>query len=518
MRIATRIAALSIASVSITLAVAGWLFTAQLQGIVIERTKNSLNNQIYFRLTLFEHGIEEMKQDALLLGNNQLIREHLNAPNNIASRAPVKSLLKQILLQNPDYVQVRLLDTAGLEFLRVDRVNLNAMVIPKQQLQDKSHHPYFVVTKTLAPGQIYLSPINLNREHGEIAIPHQAMIRAATPIYQGQKWVGIAVINKQLDGFLHSVISRQQQETVALINPDGYFIAHSAPNITFGFELNPHNSVQNLNPEYLEFLDTLTPNKRHHILLRQSNSFESLDTNHFLIASRYQYNNQPKDYFTLVITTPASWLNAQIADLFKQYIFTFFAVLVVSGSGAIAASRAISRGIRRLRKESHNIAEGARDVDIGHFGNDEVGELARDIRTMAVTLAANECELRDNEALQRALLQTLPCGIVVIDKEGNILLVNQWLTTTFGYTEKELVGANISILMHASEATNHSQYLAKYVATESTHIIGHGRKLLGLRRNGDSFPVKIVVAAAIHNGKQIFVGSIEDLSGESGQD
>ncbi len=66
------------------------------------------------------------------------------------------------------YDQIRYISEDGMENLRVDSDGFRAYPIPDEELQDKAHRYYFEQAVDLPPGEISISPLDLNREYGEI--------------------------------------------------------------------------------------------------------------------------------------------------------------------------------------------------------------------------------------------------------------------------------------------------------------------------------------------------------------
>lgn len=117
-----------------------------------------------------------------------------------------------------------------------------------------------------------------------------------------------------------------------------------------------------------------------------------------------------------------------------------------------------------------------------------------------------------SEARMRALLEAAVDAIISIDEQGIIQLVNPAAERTFGYSASELIGQNISMLMPAPYRQEHDGYLAQYMATGQRKIIGVGREALGVRKDGNIFPLDLSVAEARWEGGAAFVGIIRDIS------
>lgn len=118
----------------------------------------------------------------------------------------------------------------------------------------------------------------------------------------------------------------------------------------------------------------------------------------------------------------------------------------------------------------------------------------------------------ENAALLQALIQNAIDGIITIDEGGTIETINPSACTLFDYKESEVVGRNISMLMPAPHAQRHNDYLKNYHETGEASIIGVGRDLVGLCRDGKQFPMQLGVSKVVYSGRIIYAGFIHDLS------
>ncbi|OYY32318.1 MAG: hypothetical protein B7Y58_10295 [Halothiobacillus sp. 35-54-62] len=112
----------------------------------------------------------------------------------------------------------------------------------------------------------------------------------------------------------------------------------------------------------------------------------------------------------------------------------------------------------------------------------------------------------------QAILQTAAIGIVRIDAGGIIEVANPCAERLFGYTQPELLGQNVAILMPGPWRSAHEGYLMQYLATRDPKVIGVGRSVLGLHKTGTTFPFNLAVSEIIVDGVSKFVGFILDLT------
>ena len=118
----------------------------------------------------------------------------------------------------------------------------------------------------------------------------------------------------------------------------------------------------------------------------------------------------------------------------------------------------------------------------------------------------------DSEAHVRSILATIPDAMVVIDEYGQILSFSAAAEKMFGYTESDVLGENVSMLMPSPDRERHDGYLRHYRETGERKIIGIGRLTTARRRDGYTFPIELSIGEAWVGEKRIFTGFIHDIT------
>lgn len=126
--------------------------------------------------------------------------------------------------------------------------------------------------------------------------------------------------------------------------------------------------------------------------------------------------------------------------------------------------------------------------------------------------AGAELALQESEVRMRAVFETVADGIVTIDENGIIERVNPAAERMFGFAEAELAGRNVSVLMPSPDCERHDGYLRNYRATGEKRIIGKGREVRGLRKDGTTFPMELAVTDMRIGARQMFTGLLRDIS------
>ncbi|MBA8903145.1 PAS domain S-box protein [Phyllobacterium sp. P30BS-XVII] len=121
-------------------------------------------------------------------------------------------------------------------------------------------------------------------------------------------------------------------------------------------------------------------------------------------------------------------------------------------------------------------------------------------------------DLDAREAHLRSILDTVLDATVVIEKDGTITAFNAAAIRQFGYLEAEVIGQNVRVLMPEPYRHEHDGYIHRYLETGEKRIIGVDRVVVGRRKDGSTFPMKLAVGEFKSGGKSFFTGFIRDLT------
>lgn len=116
--------------------------------------------------------------------------------------------------------------------------------------------------------------------------------------------------------------------------------------------------------------------------------------------------------------------------------------------------------------------------------------------------------------LLNAIIENAIDGIITIDLRGLIESVNPAALKLFGYDLEDVIGRNINVLMPEPDKSAHDGYLNRYQSTGEKRIIGIGREVRGLRKDGSTFPFRLAVSEVQYEERIIYTGFIHDLSKE----
>ena len=177
----------------------------------------------------------------------------------------------------------------------------------------------------------------------------------------------------------------------------------------------------------------------------------------------------------------------------------------------------LHRGERIEHYETIRLAKDGRRVDISltvsplfNQSGKVVGasKVARDITERKLA----EQALRETAARLRTLTETAVDGVILIDARGVVLMFNPACEKLFGYSADAVIGQNVKMLMPQPYRHEHDRYITNYRETHDPKIIGIGREVVGLRKDGSTFPMDLSVGEAKQEGGSIFVGIIRDIT------
>ncbi len=114
----------------------------------------------------------------------------------------------------------------------------------------------------------------------------------------------------------------------------------------------------------------------------------------------------------------------------------------------------------------------------------------------------------------RAFFQIVPVAMVMADRSGTIRAASQRTGELFGYTEEELIGQNVRILMGSPHRERHDGYLAHYHETGERRIIGNPRVENAQHRNGHAIAVEVTIGETEWSGEQLYLGVLRPLEAQ----
>jgi PAS domain S-box-containing protein len=293
--------------------------------------------------------MDAVLSDLRYLAQHNAIRNYLESPGP-GTRRDLATEYQGLAGQKRIYDQIRFIGLGGMEEVRVDFNGGTPAIVTDPNLQDKHDRPYFEETLWLAPGQIYVSPFDLNVEHGTVEDPLKPTIRFSVPVADNQGLIRGMVVLNYLGKRLREKLSALEGQAgkIWLLNAQGYWLMGPTPQDEWGFML-PERSQHSLAKQLPEFWQQMQPDESG--VHQTAASWIKFERVYPLLGEKTPagspFFSPPVDadryYWTIAVELSQSALQAANIALLKK-LWTMYGVLVlfaflVAGALAFAISR-----------------------------------------------------------------------------------------------------------------------------------------------------------------------------------
>lgn len=439
------------------------------------------------------NGVDPDSGDTLQQWNNRLI-----------------TIFSAFLKHHPEYQQIRYIDAAGDELVRVQAgANGDVQVAADAELQNKSGSLYVGETLKMKAGDAYFSDVTLNQVHGVIQVPHLPILRLASPVHNANGQVAaLIVINLATERLFSNIRSEANGVQRDIVDEKGYYIKHADAAKTFGLELGVDYRFQTVNPELAEIAG-----REDHFMLRN-------DTLHKLDGFQKIYFS-PQDhsrYWLLTLHVPESVVFADITSSLNRIL----AISLLIGLASLLfivwfVSKKVVTPVVDLAAAASRLQAGDLTVRVdATSARDEFHTLYLAINAFAknqqqaTTLLENQVTAQTKRL--SAVIDNVVDGIITIGERGTIESFNPAARQIFGYSNAEVIGQNVKMLMPEPYHSEHDGYLDHHISTGEKRVIGIGREVTGRRKDGSTFPMELAVSEVVIDNVRHFVGITRDIT------
>jgi PAS domain S-box-containing protein len=517
----SKIAALAAALVTVTSLVVGSTLYAGMAKELREREFEFLTHQLSLGVQAFDNRIDLMRRQVLAVSQTPptmgITRaaeaggiDPLDGSTEQAWKNRLAHIFSALLRANGDLVQARYLDTSGREVVRVDRTAAGVVRVAEASLQDKGARSYFKASAALGDGQVYVSDISLNEEFGAIALPELPVMRFGAGVHRLDGSVsGVVVLNLDaqwmFDDF-RKVTPPQGELTIA--KNDGNYILHPETALTFGFQRHHDHRLQTDWPE-LEARMRDNAGAFSVVVPRPSGDVAAV-----ALATGHEGEASGQRRFA-VLTVPAETALAASDALRIRAVAVTVGMALIGAIAAWLVTSGLSRRLQRLRAAAEDVTRKPLDeIDWPDAGMDEVGRVVQAFRTTAALLGDSQLALREERDKLEVVLDGAFNGIVSIDARGLIEHANRAALTMFGHAPEDMLGRNVAMLMPNPYSARHDGHIARLIQDGVPGVIDMPREVTGLRKDGASFPLRILMTMQRRGDSVVFIGQLEDLSEE----
>ena len=360
-----------------------------------------LLDQVKFSVTTkageIQSSLSSVKEDVLFLSRLPTFQRLIDLPDrpNAALQGLVEQLGGEFLAfsrAHKAYYQVRYIDQRGMEVVRADFDGKQSYLLPREQLQDKADRYYFREVIQISPGEVYVSPMDLNIEKGAVEIPYKPVVRYATPVINSRGVrKGIVIINIYASYVLGQVLALRRDEggIVFLTDKRGFYLSHSEKAKAGGdyFNLTADDNLKNDFPQLM--VDEILSGKPGALIGR------GVSGKIVAFAPIFPYASNPKEFWLVAQAYSKAELLSSIRS-FQLLIFILGSlVLAIAVTAGIAAARHFTKPILELSRGAEIVAGGNFDHPIKVETNDEIEDLAYSFNLMTKKLKEHERQLQD---------------------------------------------------------------------------------------------------------------------------
>jgi len=353
---------------------------------------------------------------------------------------------------HPHVYQMRLLDAAGMERVRVDKPQQSAHAVPAPKLQNKADRYYFADALARPKGVLYVSPLDLNEEFGKVEMPERPVIRLATVIAPpGGRVRGLVVVNLHAQVLLDPLqrMVHEREGVAYLFDRSGHYLYRSAKETTASAMQSVAEVARRWGDEAMARL--MGPHAG-----TVSSSGDIIAYAPLQFGSAFAGTDRSRWVMALALPERVLWRS--VINLYLLYA-VLLAALAVTALGGWALSRRLLGPLEDLRREAEVVAEGDFTRHVRVTGHDEIAQLGNSFNSMADRLATLyrdleshrgrlEVEVADRTrelAAERALLASVfrhaGDAILAVDENGRVSLANTAAKSLFKVSETQSLAA-----------------------------------------------------------------------------
>ncbi len=206
---------------------------------------------IMFQMESLYDVFDDLVSDLMVVAGQQEVGAVLSG-----DKGAMEALTQEFLIfsrKKESYIKLRLIDDTGQEIVRIDRQGVVSRVVPSNELQNKAHRYYFKKGMDLSDGRVYISPVDLNVEHGKIEEPHVPVLRIVTLVYDSKtERRGLVVMNYSARVFMDNYkdhYHRVGRGNSMLLNSDWYWLLGGSVGDDFVFSGKETRSFASVFPD-----------------------------------------------------------------------------------------------------------------------------------------------------------------------------------------------------------------------------------------------------------------------------
>jgi PAS domain S-box-containing protein len=429
--------------------------------------------------------IEDFTRDVLFVRAMPATRQATRQPPG-SPLTELENLFASAAETKRDVDQVRWIDETGMERARVDTVNGRPVVRTLAELQDKGSRYYFRAISALTPGDVYISPLDLNVERGTIELPYKPTLRIGAPLFDAAGTRrGMLVLNYRAHTMLEALdeSTRGLYGQTTLLNSAGFSLQGGHGLDDWGFMFGKETTFATQHPGVWRQIQSAGTGQ----FVDASGlwTFATIQPQAIVTRTAAAVGSGPAavappvadgaENWILVSHVSAAQLGQMVQPLLRTFIGTTVLLLMLSFLLTALGARAWQRGV-----------------------DARLDEVQRQARESAKSL--------------RLVLQSNPNAMLIVDRNGAITESNPRAEQVFDCSGSALRTMSVEDLVPAGARAGHAGHRAAYFAASLARPMGAGLDLTARRRDGSEFPVEISLAPLTLRGEPYVVATVVDIS------
>jgi PAS domain S-box-containing protein len=195
-------------------------------------------------------------------------------------------------------------------------------------------------------------------------------------------------------------------------------------------------------------------------------------------------------------------------------VAAFFVIIMGASAWQIArtGTARLSRPIEILSDATEKMATGELREDIPVTTEDELGRLTASFNHMRREISEAHKDIQRREAESRSIIESSPSGMLLVDAQGTIVMLNRRAASLFGYDRSQLLGESLEILIPEELRAHHVELRQAYVKAPVVRSMGMGRDLFGQRKDGSQVPIELGLHPIQTAGGPCVLAGIVDLT------
>ena len=389
--IALKLSILIFALVAGTALAINAVYVRGINRILVERSLHDLEQESEFFQYPLTATLNEIKQSARLLAHAPttygFMRAHMNGGFDQKEGATEKQLgdrltglFAEMLRTSPNYVRVRLIGVAdgGKELARVARVDGTMQRAQPHEFLRLGEHPIIRNTLSLAPDAVFISPVQLDRENGELIKPYRLVVRAGTPVYtEDRQLFGLILLIADFGSLLETM--KQQipsRSTLFITNAAGDFLVHSDPRALYATDLQHDERIQE---DYPTIMQTLVDRRQTKVTLLPDDT----STGNVLTFRKYFYDPEnPSSYLGIAVQAPYRSIVGRAQEVARSGLILSAAIALAGFVLSILFLRWLIRPLNRIAEAVVRYRNGDNTVVLPVNRPDEIGVLANEFQSL----------------------------------------------------------------------------------------------------------------------------------------